>query len=209
MESGAYFLFVCASVVLCIVPGPDMIFIFGQTLAKGRKAGVMAAIGINAGAYVHLLGAVVGLSAVLAASAFAFTIVKWIGAVYLVYLGVKILLSKSGNIVIDGAAVKQQNKFRIFWQGFLSDVLNPKVAIFYLAFLPQFVDPLAQHQTLQIFFLGLTTNVVAIIINLVLVYFAGFLAERLGKNLSITRWLNKMLGLVFVALGFRLAQEKL
>jgi threonine/homoserine/homoserine lactone efflux protein len=208
MTLDSYLLFVIASVALCIAPGPDMIFILSSTLGQGKKAGRMAAIGINVGGYVHLFAAALGLSAILMASALAFTIVKWVGACYLIYIGIQVLRSKQNPLLIDGAGVKEQSPRRLFWQGFLSDVLNPKVAIFFLAFLPQFVSVEAEHPTLQILFLGVTTNVIAIIINLLLVYFAGSLTGRLRSNEKIAARLNKFMGLVFIGLGLRLAGEK-
>lgn len=131
--------FIVACLTLSIVPGPDMVFLLGVSISKGSKAGLLATVGINAGAYVHLIAALLGISAVLAASAWAFTLIKWVGAAYLVYLGIKTLLSKSSSITLSHSKTSK-SKSNIFWQGFLSDVLNPKVAIFYLAFLPQFVD---------------------------------------------------------------------
>src|SRR6218665_804688 len=209
MTIDSYLLFVIASVALCIAPGPDMIFILSSTLGQGKKAGRMAAIGINAGAYVHLFAAALGLSAILMASAMAFTIIKWVGACYLVCIGIQVLRSKQSPLLINGSDVKPQSASRLFWQGFLSDVLNPKVAVFYLAFLPQFVSVDHPHPTLQILFLGVTTNVVALGINLLLVYFAGSLTGRLRSNEKIAARLNKFMGLVFIALGLRLAGEKL
>ncbi len=209
MDLNTYLLFIVASIALCIAPGPDMIFILGRTLAQGRKAGIMAAIGINVGGYVHLFAAALGLSAILAASALAFTIVKWAGAAYLIYIGIQVLRSKQGALVINNDGAPAQKYGRIFWQGFLSDVLNPKVAIFFLAFLPQFVNLHNGHYTAQILLLGLTTNVIAIIINLLIVYFASLLTGRLRKNQKITAWLNRIMGLIFISLGLKLAQEKL
>ena len=209
MSLDSYLLFVFASIILCIVPGPDMIFLLSRTLAQGKKAGIAAAIGINVGAYLHLFAAVLGISAILASSAYAFTIIKWLGAAYLVYIGIKILLSKQGSVIIDERDIKKQNLRKIFWQGFLSDALNPKVAIFFLAFLPQFVSPASENRTLQILFLGITVNVIAILINLVLVYFSSTLTSRLRENTSISKWLNKIMGSIFILLGLKLASEKL
>ncbi|MGC4099730.1 LysE family translocator [Ferruginibacter sp.] len=208
MHLDNYLLFVMASIILCIVPGPDMIFLLGRTLAQGRKAGIIAAVGINAGAYVHLLAAVTGLSAILAASATALTIVKWAGAVYLVYIGIRVLMSRQNELVVQANGIKKQSYRSVFWQGFLSDVLNPKVAIFFLAFLPQFIDTHSSHQSLQIVLLGCTVNIIAIIINCTLVYFASALTARLRKNQRVTLWLNKIMGAVFIGLGVKLAYEK-
>src|SRR6185295_1614298 len=135
-----YLLFIGAVVVLVIAPGPDMAYMLTRTIVQGRRAGVLAAVGINAGAYVHVAAAVLGLTAILATSSIAFTVVKWMGACYLIWIGVQALVSKSGPIDLGDGQSRQLNDKTIFWQGFLSDVLNPKVAIFFLAFLPQFVD---------------------------------------------------------------------
>lgn len=208
MSIESYLMFVCASIVLCIVPGPDMIFLLGRTLAQGRKAGVLAAVGINAGGYVHLLAAMLGLSAILATSAFAFTIVKWAGAIYLVYLGIQVLKSKESPILIESSG-NRKTLSSIFWQGFLSDVLNPKVALFFLAFLPQFINPNSGHHTLQILFLGCTVNMIAIIINITLVFFASALTVRLRSNQRISFWLNKTMGAIFISLGIKMVSEKI
>ncbi|MEX3954343.1 LysE family translocator, partial [Paraburkholderia sp. EG287B] len=139
MSLHTYILFVGASFILCLVPGPDMLFLLGRTIAQGRAAGLCAAFGINLGAYVHLLAAITGLSALVLASATAFTAVKWIGAAYLLYLGLGALRSKGGFAFPAGDAKVKALRL-IFWQGFLSDVLNPKVALFYVALLPQFIS---------------------------------------------------------------------
>jgi len=203
-----YLLFVLASILLCIVPGPDMIFLLGRTLAQGKKAGIAAAIGINLGAYLHLFAAVLGISAILASSAYAFTVIKWMGAIYLVFIGIKILLSKRESILIEKNIKKEQYR-KILWQGFLSDALNPKVALFFLAFLPQFVQPHSNHRTLQILFLGITVNVIAIIINLLLVYFSSSLTKRLRENNKVAAWLDKIMGSIFILLGIKLAGDKI
>jgi threonine/homoserine/homoserine lactone efflux protein len=127
----SYLLFAGASVVLAIVPGPDMIYMLGRCVAQGRKVGVMAALGFNLGGYAHLTAAILGLSAVLATSVVAFTVVKWLGAGYLIYLGINTLRSRDGRVDpatqnVIGPAAKT-----ILWQAFLSDVLNPKVAMFF------------------------------------------------------------------------------
>jgi threonine/homoserine/homoserine lactone efflux protein len=158
-----YLLFIGAVIVLVITPGPDMAYILARTVAQGRKAGIFAAMGINVGAYVHVAASVAGLTAILASSAWAFTAVKWIGAAYLIWTGIRTIVGKSGVMTETGSTGILDNR-RIFWQGFLSDVLNPKVAIFFLAFLPQFVDVHneAIGVTGQLLLLGITSNIVAI-----------------------------------------------
>jgi len=134
-----YLLFIGAGLILILVPGPDMIYLLSRCIAQGRRAGVLAALGINAGGYVHLTAAITGLSAILLTSALAFTAVKWAGAAYLIYLGVGALRSRTGPVSVSTKGLTGQSARAIFWQGFISDVLKPKVAIFFLALLPKFV----------------------------------------------------------------------
>lgn len=206
-----YLLFIGAVVVLVIAPGPDMAYMLARTIAQGRRAGMLAAIGINAGAYVHVAAVVLGLSAILAESSVAFTLVKWVGAGYLIWIGAQAIVSKTGPLKIANGRAQPMAARTIFWQGFLSDALNPKVAIFFLALLPQFVEVNSREATVteQLIVLGVTCNVVAVGINLTLVYFASAATERLRKNEKVVAWLNKAMGAVFVALGLRLAQERL
>ncbi len=209
MSLHAYLLFVVASVVLVLVPGPDMAYMLSRTVAQGRRAGSMAAIGINAGSYVHLAAAVVGLSALLLASAAAFTTVKWAGAAYLCYLGIRSLSGREGMINLTRNEVSGRSLRAIFWQGFWSDVLNPKVAIFYVALLPQFIDAHAGHATLQLVLLGMTGNMLAIGINLGLVAGAARVTGELRRNEGVALWLQRAMGLLFIGLGARLAAQRM
>ena len=203
-----YLLFVGASIVLCIVPGPDMIYLLARCVSQGRKAGVMAALGFNVGGYVHLAAATLGLSAVLATSATAFVVVKWLGAAYLVHLGVRSLLRRSSDPVsLDDAGDRQRSARTIFLQAFLSDVLNPKVALFFLALLPQFVKARGASPTAQLVTLGVTVNVVAICINLLIVLLATRITASLRQSAVVRARLNTAMGLVLVALGLRVAAE--
>jgi threonine/homoserine/homoserine lactone efflux protein len=206
-----YLLFVGAVIVLVIAPGPDMAYMLARTVAQGRRAGILAAVGINVGAYVHVAASVLGLTAILASSAIAFAVVKWIGAIYLIWIGMQGILSKSGAIALANNPSSSLSYKKIFWQGFLSDVLNPKVAIFFLAFLPQFVD--LHHESLsvtqQLLVLGVTSNVVALTLNILLVCLAGAATVVLRRNEKVVAWLNRTAGAVFVWLGVRLSTEKL
>ena len=211
IDPHTYLLFIGAAFVLVIAPGPDMAYMLARTVAQGRAAGFLAAAGINAGAYVHVCASVVGLTAVLAASSFAFTVIKWAGAGYLVWMGYRALTSKGEALKVEGAPTQKLRRRSIFWQGFWSDVLNPKVAIFFLAFLPQFVD--VANETIgvtpQLLLLGVTCNVVAISTNLVLVCFAGAMTARLRKSQRFVTWMHKAMGATFIALGLRLASQRL
>lgn len=186
-----------------------MAYLLGRTLTQGRRAGLVAALGINAGAYLHVVATVVGLSAMLAASSVAFSVIKIAGAGYLLWLGIRTFLTASPRAAHLPSARRAGNR-RIFWEGFLSDALNPKVSIFFLAFLPQFVDrTLALSAPLQLLLLGVACNVIALAINIVLVLLAARATTRLRKHGAIQTWLNRLLGGLFVALGLRLATEKL
>lgn len=190
--------------VLLIVPGPDMAFLLSRTIAQGRTAGLLAAFGINLGAYVHLAATVLGLSAIMAASPAAITLVKWAGASYLVWIGLQAILGASGTLNIDGKMREGPKARSIFWQGFLTDILNPKVALFFLAFLPQFIDVGRSNESLQLLILGVTLNMLAISFNLVLVYFASAATMGIQQNGKYFVWLNRAMGAMFILLGIRL-----
>lgn len=208
MNIESYTLFITASVLLCIVPGPDMVYLLGRTIAQGKKAGIIAAFGINAGTYVHLFAAVVGISAIIATSSILFNILKWMGVIYLIYIGINAVLNKPNKISKSNIFTKQIDK-SIFWHGFLSDVLNPKVAIFYFAFLPQFIDVSVQNSMGELLFLGLTLNMIGLTINIIMVYIATYVTRKLRRNECISKVLPRMMGAIFIWLGIRLASEKI
>jgi len=157
---------------------------------------------------VHLIAAIMGLSAVILTSAVAFTAIKWTGAAYLIYLGVNALRDRGQGLSISTEILRGKTLRAIFCQGFLSDALNPKVAIFFLAFLPQFVNVQAGHAVAQLLVLGLTVNMLAIVVNLVIVVLTTQITARLRSNPIVARWLQKGMGLVFLGLGLRMAGEK-
>jgi threonine/homoserine/homoserine lactone efflux protein len=208
MNQHTYIPFIGASLVLCLVPGPDMLFLLGRTVAQGRSAGLCAAFGINLGAYVHLLAAVTGLSALILASATAFTVVKWLGAGYLFYLGWGAIRSK-GGMTLPAGDVTPKTLRLVFWQGFLSDVLNPKVALFYIALLPQFIDPHDTHPVKHLLTLGITGNMVGIATSIIYVCLAAQMTQALRRNQTISAWLTKAMGVLFVGLGLKLVTEKI
>jgi len=204
----SYLLFVLASIALDLVPGPDMAYMLARCIAQGRRAGILAAFGFNLGGYVHVTAAVLGLSALLASSSMAFTVVKWLGAVYLICLGIGAIRSSRGQALAPGDAPAGPSGRTILWQAFLSDVLNPKVALFFLAFVPQFVDAKGPHPTLQILLLGVTVNLISLPVNILLVLFSTSFTQALRRNGSISRWLQRGMGALFIALGLRLVTEK-
>jgi len=196
--------FFVAAVLLNLSPGPDIAFILGQTARNGQRSGFAAMFGIWSGTFLHVLLAAVGLSAILATSATAFTFVKWIGAAYLIWLGIQALRSGGESYSSDTDA-KESSNMKIYQQGVLVAALNPKVAIFFLAFLPQFVVVGAGPASAQLFLHGSLIIVVAAFIEPPLVILGAKLTGYLGQNPQIAAWMDRSLGTLFIALGVRLA----
>ncbi len=203
-DLGQLLIFITAGIMLNLTPGPDMLFIIGRSAGQGRRAGVISALGIGMGTVVHTLAAAFGLSALLLSSALGYEIVKYAGACYLIYLGLRLLLSREQqqNIVQKN---NESSYGRIFFQAVITNVLNPKVALFFLAFLPQFVDPARGSVIIQFIILGMIFNINGTIWNLIVAFFAGYMDSLLKARkeyLQIQRWIT---GGIFLALGLRLA----
>ncbi len=199
--------FLTAAVLLNLSPGPDIAFILGQTVRGGRRSGFAAMFGIWTGAFGHVLMAAAGLSVILATSALAFSVVKWAGAAYLIWLGISALRSGGGSFVSDdikGAT----NLTSVYKQGAMVGLLNPKVAIFFLAFLPQFVVQGAGPIWAQMFLHGCLIILVAALIEPPLVIAGERLTSKLRGNPRIGLWMDRSLGVIFIALGTRLALEE-
>lgn len=199
--------FLSAAVLLNLSPGPDIAFILGQTVKGGRASGFAAMLGIWTGAFGHVLMAAAGLSVILATSATAFSIVKWAGAAYLIWLGISALRADSNSFVSDDLKTTT-NIFAIYKQGALVGLLNPKVAIFFLAFLPQFVVEGAGPAWAQLFLHGVLIIVIAGFIEPPLVIAGEKLTSKLRESKSLGLWMNRSLGTIFIALGVRLALEQ-
>lgn len=198
-------LFVLSGILLNLTPGADTLYIVGRAAAQGRKAGALAALGIGAGCCVHALAAALGLSAILAASATAFTVIKLVGAAYLVYLGIAMLRASVGPAPAKPDKLPRVAYRRVFTQGMLTNVLNPKVALFFLAFLPQFVAPDAPNKVLAFLFLGLVFNVNGTLWNLFLAWSAGGIGRRFRAGTPAARWLDRAVGGLLIGLGIKLA----
>jgi threonine/homoserine/homoserine lactone efflux protein len=197
-------LFLAAGLLLNLTPGPDMLFVAGSSAAHGRRAGVMASLGVGAGCLVHTVLAAIGLSALLAASALAFDIVKWAGAAYLVWIGIGMLRRRAAS----GEAPLIVAPGRVFWQGALTNTLNPKVALFFLAFLPQFIVPDAPGQTLAFLALGALFNVGGTAVNIAVALLASVARDRFAESGgagSWGEWLRRAAGALFIGLGVKLA----
>jgi threonine/homoserine/homoserine lactone efflux protein len=206
-------LFVLAGWALNLTPGPDVFYMVTHALKSGWRAGAVAAAGITAGCFVHVAAATVGLSALVTASATAFALLKWAGAAYLVYVGWHMLTAKAQTGTTDLVAacankqrVTGQFDYRkVFVQGFYTNVLNPKVALFFLAFLPQFISPASSHPTLAFLFLGVLFNVNAIPVNLGYVTLAAWVSRRASGLQRSMQWLERAAGALFIGFGVKLA----
>ncbi|GLU34294.1 LysE family translocator [Trinickia caryophylli] len=201
--------FVAAVFLLNITPGPDTAYIVGRSVAQGRAAGLMSALGISAGCCVHSLACAFGLTAVLAASATAFTVIKFAGAIYLVYLGVRLLLSSPAKAAANPDAAARgtapQGTRQLFLQGFWTNVLNPKVVLFFVSFFPQFVVAGSDRKVLAFLTLGVVFVAMSMLWNCFVAWVAGSMTRRLGGKPGLKRWLDRVVGSAFVGLGLRLA----
>lgn len=196
--------FFTAAVLLNLSPGPDMVFILSQTAKQGVRSGFSAMFGIWTGAFIHVIFAALGLSAILATSAVAFSIVKWIGAAYLIWLGIQAICSRGTNEPGKINAT-QKSLIQVFKQGVLIAVLNPKVAIFFLAFLPQFIEVGAGPISAQLFLHGILIIVVAAFVEPPLIIIGGKLTGYFSNNLHVSQWMDRGLGVLFIWLGIKLA----
>ena len=203
-----WIMFLSAALLLNISPGPDIAFVLGQTIRGGTRAGVSAMLGIWTGAFAHVIMAAVGLSAVLVASSLAFSLVKWIGAIYLFWLGIQAIRSSGGRFLENQPGGNAAPLSKIYWQGALVCALNPKVAVFFLAFLPQFVEPGAGPNWAQLFLHGVLIIVVAALVEPLLVFSADRIVRSTRRNPAIARWLDRGLGGLFILLGLRLAVQE-
>jgi RhtB (resistance to homoserine/threonine) family protein len=197
-------LFVAAGWLLNLTPGPDVLYIVTNALRSGVRAGMVAALGIVSGCFVHVLAAAVGVSALLATSASAFTVLKWIGAAYLLWMGVRLLRSKAAPLELN-AGISEVNLWRVYRRGFLTNVLNPKVALFFLAFVPQFIAPEAPHKALVFLLLGLLFNLNSLPINFGYAWLAAWAARRVHAVQRAMHWMDRAAGLLFVGFGLKLA----
>jgi threonine/homoserine/homoserine lactone efflux protein len=205
MPFDLYLSYLVAALIVIAAPGPDSLNSLAIGISRGRREGVAYALGVGVGCLTHTVWAMLGISAIVAASAALFNVIKWIGVAYLVWLGVQSLRSK-GSIAAIGNPSPSGNAAQRFRQGVLTNALNPKVMLFFLAFLPQFVDP--QHGAAVIWQLGLmgiTFTVITALAYSALAWSAGSVGARLIKQPRIALWLERATGIVFIAMAARLA----
>ena len=200
--------FIVAVFLLNITPGPDTAYIVGRSVAQGRGAGLMSALGISAGCCIHSLACAFGLTALLAASATAFTVVKFVGAFYLMYLGVRLIFAKPAPDAPAGetrASSAPKSLRQLFLQGFWTNVLNPKVVLFFVSFFPQFVATGSEHKTFAFLTLGAVFVLMSMVWNSFVAWIAGCVTQRFSGKPAVKRWLDRGVGSAFVGLGIKLA----
>nr|WP_311528646.1 LysE family translocator [uncultured Ralstonia sp.] len=207
-------LFMLAVFLLNVTPGPDTAYIVGRSVSQGRAAGLLSALGVSAGCCVHVLAVAFGLTALLAASTVAFTVIKVVGAAYLIYLGGRMLLApperddavEETETAAEQAAAKRPRPLKsLFMQGFLTNVLNPKVVLFFLSFFPQFVDPHAGHKAAAFLALGAVFILMSTVWNSLVAWVAASVTRSVAGKPGIKRWLDRVVGTAFIGLGARLA----
>lgn len=199
--------FIAAGWLLNLTPGPDVLYIVTNALRGGVRAGIVAGLGITAGCFVHIGAAAVGVGALMATSAVAFAVLKYVGAAYLLYMGVRMLLARPGPALRLNTAVAEaasRGLWSVFRGGFWTNALNPKVALFFLAFVPQFISPDADNKALYFVLLGTLFNINAIPINTAWAMVAGWMARR-GTVQRGMHWLDRIAGGLFIGFGLKLA----
>jgi threonine/homoserine/homoserine lactone efflux protein len=198
-------LYIVASLALILTPGQDMIYVIGRSLAQGRVAGLCSAIGVIIGILVHTALAAIGVGAILQASETLFTVLKLAGAAYLVYLGIRMILTR--EVAIDtSAGGARATRLRLVLQGVLSNVTNPKIILFFFAFLPQFVDPASEHPTRSLIALGVLYALLGLPVKCAVALIAARLSDRMRRTPAALAWMNRACGALLVALGVRLAR---
>ena len=203
-DASTFALFVAAALVLLVVPGPSVLYIVARSIEGGRTAGLVSVLGVQTGAILHIAFATLGLSAILASSAVAFSVVKWLGAAYLVWLGLRQILGRDGGNEELPLSGGRENRLRVFSQSVLVQVLNPKVALFFLAFLPQFVDPSRSAAWTQVVVLGTTLATLGLFTDGLYALLGGTAGEWIRKQRAgagLRRARRFVTGGVYIALG--------
>jgi threonine/homoserine/homoserine lactone efflux protein len=206
MIEASWLIFVVASLVLIATPGQDMILVMSRSIVQGPAAGIATAAGVSVGLVGHTILATLGLGAILRTSEWLFIVLKLIGAAYLIYLGVSLLRAERPELAL--ASSTRRSSLRLFVDGAFSNISNPKIAIFFFAFLPQFVSPAAVHPTLSIFVLGLLFAALTFVLKAPIGLFAGVLSGWLRARPHVIKWLFRSSGAILVGLGVKLAFER-
>lgn len=203
-----YYAFILTGIILNITPGADTVYILTRSISQGQKVGVFSVLGIASGAFIHILLAVFGLSAILAKSIFLFTVVKWVGALYLLYIGMQMISNKSSLILNSNTVIKRDSLLKVYRQGLFTNLLNPKVALFFLSLLPQFIESSYINNPIPYLILGITFITTGTIWCLFLVLMASKISATLRAKAGISKWMQKISGTVFMGLGLQLLFTK-
>ena len=198
------YLFFIASLLLNLTPGNDMLYVASRSISQGIRGGVVSALGVFAGCFVHISAAVLGLSIIISKSAYLFQLIKFAGAGYLIYLGIRAIISKPSASQIDEHIAKT-NYWKLFKQGAITNALNPKVAVFFLSFLPQFIDAASPYFKLQLFTLGLWFAVQGTLVLIIVACIFGKTKDFFERNPKVWRVQEKITGLVLIGLGIKIA----
>jgi RhtB (resistance to homoserine/threonine) family protein len=198
--------FLLTGILLNLIPGADTMYIVGRSISQGRKAGVCSVLGIITGSVIHTLFVAFGLSIILIKSVFLFNAIKILGVMYLVYLGIRMLLDKS-NIAFQATKVDKLNIRKVYVQGILTSITNPKVSLFFLSFLPQFIDTNVSGP-IPFLILGLTFTLTGLLWCLFVAYFSSYFTNKLRGNRKVGMVLNKITGIIFIGMGIKLLQTK-
>ncbi|MES2518033.1 MAG: LysE family translocator [Bacteroidota bacterium] len=200
-----YETFLLTGILLNITPGNDTIFILSRSMAQGKKAGVMSVLGIATGSIIHTFLAAFGLSIIIAKSILVFNIIKYAGAAYLLYIGFKMLTDKTSLNTENSVENESVDYLKIYRDGVITNVLNPKVALFFIAFLPQFIDSNLKNTVLPFLTLGFSFTITGTIWCLILAFFASTIFSKLKVNKNITTYINKICGIALIGLGIKVA----
>jgi threonine/homoserine/homoserine lactone efflux protein len=203
-----FLLFALAGMVLNITPGNDMIFVISRSLSYGTKVGVYAALGIGLGCFVHIFASVVGLSVIIQKSEILFYIIRYAGAAYLIFIGIKSLMEKPSTMIFNQNQNDKNTNLKILWQGTITNVLNPKVSLFFLAFLPQFINNHSENISSQILFLGLWFNFSGTVVNVLIALLFSKIIAKLSNFQQFWKIQNKISGIVLIGLGLQIALKK-
>lgn len=204
IEGTRFVIFMSAAIVLALTPGPGILYVLGRTLHGGRREGILSAFGTFVGGSVHVLAAALGLSAILMTSAIAFDVVRYAGAAYLAYLGLSMILKRNARLTAQDALDKRGH----FLQGIATEILNPKTALFFLSFIPQFVSPVKGHMTLQFLTLGAISVSLNTAVDLLVVGFAASIGRKLAENPKFVRGQRTASGVGMIGLGVYVAASK-
>lgn len=201
-----YEVFLLTGILLNLIPGADTMYIVGRSISQGRKAGVYSVFGIISGSLIHTLLVAFGLSIILTKSILVFNIIKMVGVIYLIYLGIKMLLDKT-NASFSKSESQKENLRKIYIQGMLTSLTNPKVSLFFIAFLPQFIDT-KSSSPIPFIILGLTFSITGLLWCLFISYFSSYVTRKIKANQRLSAYLNKITGILFIGLGLNLLRTK-